>query len=74
MRADLLIHDGTVIDSTAAPPFRADVAIKDGKIVGVGTIEKQEGIPCIDAQDLFVAPGFIFKGKAHPRILPTEHR
>ena len=59
MQADLLIHGGTVIDGTAAPPFRADVAIKDGRIVGVGTIEKQEGVPCIDAQGLFVAPGFI---------------
>ena len=59
MQADLLIHDGTVIDGTAAPPFRADVAIKDGKILGVGTIEKQEGMPCLNAQGLFVAPGFI---------------
>ena len=59
MQADLLIHDGTVIDGTAAPPFRADVAIKDGRILDIGTIEKQAGVPCIDAQGLFVAPGFI---------------
>ena len=56
MQADLLIHDGTVIDGTAAPPFRADVAIKDGKIFDIGAIEKQEGVPCLDAQGLFVAP------------------
>ena len=59
MQPDLLIHDGTVIDGTAAPPFRADVAIRDGRIHDIGTIEKGEGVPCIDAQGLFVAPGFI---------------
>ena len=59
MQADLLIHDGTIIDGTAAPPFRGDVAIKEGKIFDIGAIEKQTGVPCIDAQDLFVTPGFI---------------
>ena len=59
MQADLLIYDGTVIDGTGAPPFRGDVAIREGRILGVGTIEEQEGVPCIDAQGLFVAPGFI---------------
>ncbi len=59
MQADLLIHDGTVIDGTAAPPFRADVAIKDGRILDIGTIEKRDGVPCLETQGLFVAPGFI---------------
>ena len=59
MQTDLLIHNGTVIDGTAAPPFRADVAIRDGRILDIGTIEKGEGVPCIDTQGLFVAPGFI---------------
>ena len=59
MQADLLIHDGTVIDGTGASPFRGDVAIKDGRILEVGAIERREGVPCIDAQDLYVSPGFI---------------
>ena len=59
MQVDLLIHDGTVIDGTGAPPVRADVAIKDGKILEVGSIEKREDVPCLDARDLCVAPGFI---------------
>ncbi len=59
MQADLLIHGGTVIDGTGAPPFRADVVIANGKILDIGAIEKQEGVPCLDAQGLFVAPGFI---------------
>ena len=59
MQADLLIHDGTVIDGTAAPPFRGGLAIKDGKILDIGAIEKREGVPCLDAQGLYIAPGFI---------------
>lgn len=59
MQADLLIHDGTVIDGTGAPPFRGDVAIKDGKILDIGTIGKQKDVPFLAAQGLCVAPGFI---------------
>ena len=59
MQVDLLIHDGTVIDGTGTPPVRADVAIKDGKILDIGTIGKGEDVPCLDARGLFVAPGFI---------------
>ncbi len=56
MNIDLLIHDGTVIDGTAAPPFRADVAIKDGRILDIGAIEKREGVPCLDAQVFLSRP------------------
>ena len=59
MQADLLIHNGTVIDGTGSPPFRGGVAIKDGKILDIGAIEKREGVPCLDAQGLYIAPGFI---------------
>ncbi len=59
MQPDLLIHNGTVIDGTGAPPFCGDIAIKDSKILEVGTIEKREDVPCLDAHGLFVTPGFI---------------
>ena len=59
MQADLLIHSGTIIDGTGSPPFRGGVAIKDGKILDIGEIEKAEGVPCLDAQGLYIAPGFI---------------
>ena len=59
MQADLLIHNGTVIDGTGSPPFRGGLAIKDGKILDIGAIEKREGVPCLDAQGLYIAPGFI---------------
>lgn len=56
---DLLISGGMVVDGTGAPPFRADVAIEDGRIAEVGLIEKADGVRCLDARSRLVAPGFI---------------
>jgi N-acyl-D-aspartate/D-glutamate deacylase len=56
---DLLIQGGTVVDGTGAPPFRADVAVHGGRIIEVGAIPLQEGVPLLDAEGLLVAPGFI---------------
>src|SRR3954452_10523628 len=53
----LLIRNGTVYDGTGAAGRVADVAVEDGRILGVGSMEMdgQE----IDATGLTVAPGFI---------------
>jgi N-acyl-D-amino-acid deacylase len=58
-RYDLVIAGGTVIDGTGAPRRRADVAIKGGKLVAIGSIPRAEGIDVLDATGLIVAPGFI---------------
>jgi N-acyl-D-amino-acid deacylase len=58
MRYDLVIRNGTVVDGTRAPRFRADVAVSADRIAAVGSVTekaKQE----IDASGLVVAPGFI---------------
>jgi len=36
MTYDLLIKNGRVVDGSGEPAFQADVAVHQGKIVGVG--------------------------------------
>jgi N-acyl-D-aspartate/D-glutamate deacylase len=55
---DLVIRGGTVFDGTGAPGVRADVAVTGGIVTEVGTVGDSADV-VIDAQDLFVSPGFI---------------
>ena len=58
MSYDLLIRNGTVVDGTGAPRYRADVAIADGRIAEIGKVTAGAR-KIIDASDLIVAPGFV---------------
>ena len=55
---DLVIRDGTVFDGTGAPGVLADVAVRGERIVAVGELDG-EGERTIDAEGLYVAPGFM---------------
>ncbi|HYF44650.1 MAG TPA: amidohydrolase family protein [Acidimicrobiales bacterium] len=57
---DLIIRDGTIVDGTGAPARRGDVAVKDGKVVAVGTLEDgAEAAEVVDAGGKLVTPGFV---------------
>ena len=55
---DIVIRGGTVIDGSGAEPFAADIAVKDGKIVAVGSVPGQ-GSEEISAVGRIVTPGFV---------------
>ncbi|GAB3503206.1 D-aminoacylase [Spirosoma knui] len=56
---DLIIKNGRVVDGTGNPWIRADVAIRNGRIVQVGKLPSADAKRIIDANGLIVAPGFI---------------
>lgn len=57
---DTLIKNGTIVDGIGTPAYNADLAIKDGKIVKIGThIEEMSSNEVIDATGKIVSPGFI---------------
>lgn len=56
---DVVIINGRVVDGTGNPRFRADVAIKDGRIARIGHIDPSQASKTIDARGQIVAPGFI---------------
>jgi len=55
----MLIKNGTVVDGTGAPAFRADVRIRDGVITEVGESLEAAGERVFDADGCYVTPGFI---------------
>jgi len=56
---DTLIRGGTVIDGTMIPRFRADVAVKNGKVAKIGGLKGATADKVIDAEGDIVAPGYI---------------
>src|SRR5213592_2664138 len=58
MPYDLVIRNGMVVDGTGFSRYRADVAIKDGTIVEIGTIRGAAGAT-LDVEGRVVAPGII---------------
>ena len=56
---DVVIKNGTVIDGTRVPRFKADIGIAKGVIAEIGHISDAAGERVIDAEGRIVAPGFI---------------
>ncbi|UCE42280.1 MAG: amidohydrolase family protein [Candidatus Aminicenantes bacterium] len=56
---DFLIKNARIFDGSLKPAFKADIAIKDGIIVKVERSVKGSAQKIINANKLYVAPGFI---------------
>jgi len=55
---DLIIKNGKIYDGSGNPPYFADVAVTDGKIVKVAK-NLRDAAKVIDASGLAVSPGFV---------------
>jgi N-acyl-D-amino-acid deacylase len=58
-RYDLIIRNGRVLDGTGNPWFPADIGVRDGRIVTVGSLAGATATRTIDASGKYVVPGFI---------------
>jgi N-acyl-D-aspartate/D-glutamate deacylase len=56
---DLIVRGGTVVDGSGLAPRRADVAVRDQRIVAVGRLRGEQATREIDADGLIVSPGIV---------------
>lgn len=56
---DLLIRNARVIDGAGNPWYRADIAIKGGRISAIGALGPVAATRVIDAKERVVTPGFL---------------
>ncbi|WP_245917548.1 amidohydrolase family protein [Bacillus canaveralius] len=56
---DILIKHGKLVDGTGNPWTALDIGIKNGKITEIGLLKEHEAKLVIEADGLFVSPGFI---------------
>lgn len=56
---DILLRGGTVIDGTGKKAYKADVAVKDGRISKIGNLENEEAGVVLCCKGHVVSPGFI---------------
>ena len=56
---DLVIRGGTVVDGTGIPRYKADVAVKDGRVARISGKISPGGAREIDASGCIVAPGAV---------------
>jgi N-acyl-D-aspartate/D-glutamate deacylase len=56
---DLIIRNGTIVDGSRLPAYRADLAVQNGKIAKISGNIKAKGKKEIDATGKIVAPGAV---------------
>ena len=68
---DIVIRNGRVLDGAGNPSIAADVAIKDGRFVRIGSIP-EKGKREIDARGQYVSPGWIDIMDQSGSVLPRN--
>jgi N-acyl-D-amino-acid deacylase len=59
MTYDLIIRNGTIVDGLGGEPYVGDVAVRDGSIAAVGSVNGGGAAREIDATGLLITPGFV---------------
>lgn len=72
---DVLVRGGEVIDGTGVQRYRADVGIRDGRIVAISRVplDETDAAEVINATNRVVAPGFIDMHTHCDWVLPGQH-
>jgi len=68
---DVVIRNGRVFDGAGNPWIRADVAIRDGRFIKIGKVERR-GAREIDASGKYVSPGWIDMMDQSGSVLPRN--
>jgi N-acyl-D-amino-acid deacylase len=69
---DLIVRNATIIDGTKAPRYRAEIGVRDGRIAGIGKLDRASAGVEIDASGLIAAPGFIDAHTHDDRLLLSD--
>lgn len=56
---DIVIKNGFIIDGAGNPWFKADIAVRGDQIAAIGQVDARRASRLIDAEGLYVTPGFI---------------
>ena len=56
---DIVIRNGNIVDGTGGEIYKADIGIRDDKIVDIGDLHNEKWEVEINATDKIVCPGFI---------------
>ncbi|MFM7783465.1 MAG: amidohydrolase family protein, partial [Gammaproteobacteria bacterium] len=70
--AGTLIRGATVIDGSGRPGYTADVALRDGRIAAIGSLQARAGDAVVEAKGLVLAPGFIDAHSHHSRGMDAD--
>lgn len=58
-KVDFIIKHGLIFDGNGREPVISDIAVKEDRIVGIGTFSDNDADTIIQAKGMAVAPGFI---------------